>query len=392
MYTSSPTSVILSHTPLPPSPSPWPTVDPFLFCVHHNDEYPAGDERLAPRASLAGRRIGSDFSARDGWSMYHGEVVPGFPEHPHRGFETVTLARRGYIDHSDSLGATARFGQGDAQWMTAGAGVVHSEMFPLVRRDAPNPTELFQIWLNLPRADKMTPAYFTMLWSEELPTLSVRAGGGGAGGAGEVRRVAASVTPLRDLRPSPERPPAVELTAVAGRFGGVTPPSPPPSSWASRPESAVAIWSMRFEAGSAVTLPPAPEGARRTLYVFEGAEGASLRAGVASGDEPLSPPLGPLTERASVGHAVSLRPEAPAHLRAEGGWVEALLLQGRPIGEPVVQHGPFVMCSRDEIMQTIRDYQRTGFGGWGWGRRDPVHAREAGRFAVHADGREERRG
>jgi hypothetical protein len=99
---------------------PWVTADPFLFCVHHDDAYPRGDERMAPVASLAGRDLGADFSRKDGWSMYHGEEVPGFPAHPHRGFETVTIARRGFIDHSDSLGATARFGGGDVQWLTRG--------------------------------------------------------------------------------------------------------------------------------------------------------------------------------------------------------------------------------------------------------------------------------
>jgi redox-sensitive bicupin YhaK (pirin superfamily) len=69
--------------------------------------------------------------------MYHGDVVPGFPQHPHRGFETVTVVRKGLIDHSDSLGATARFGAGDTQWLTAGAGIVHCEMFPLVEREMP---------------------------------------------------------------------------------------------------------------------------------------------------------------------------------------------------------------------------------------------------------------
>ena len=90
---------------------PWPTVDPFLFCVHHLDHYPAGDGRFAPAASLEGRNIGSDFSNKDGWSMYHGHAAPGFPQHPHRGFETVTFVRRGLIDHSDSLGAAARYGK-----------------------------------------------------------------------------------------------------------------------------------------------------------------------------------------------------------------------------------------------------------------------------------------
>ena len=99
-----------------------------------------------------------DFAGADGWRMYHGSIVPGFPQHPHRGFETVTFVRQGFIDHSDSLGATARFGRGDVQWLTAGEGIVHCEMFPLLDREGPNPCELFQIWLNLPAADKMVAA------------------------------------------------------------------------------------------------------------------------------------------------------------------------------------------------------------------------------------------
>src|SRR6185369_8512859 len=134
---------------------PWITEDPFLFCVYHQDAFPPGNERLGPAASLAGRNIGQDFEGKDGWRMYHGDVVPGFPQHPHRGFETVTIVRTGYIDHWDSLGATARFGMGDVQWLTAGAGVVHSEMFPLLDANQPNPLELFQIWLNLPARDKL---------------------------------------------------------------------------------------------------------------------------------------------------------------------------------------------------------------------------------------------
>ena len=77
---------------------PWVTKDPFLFCVHHLDFYPAGNEQMGPEASLAGRRIGMDFEGKDGWRMYHGDVIPGFPRHPHRGFETVTIVREGLLD------------------------------------------------------------------------------------------------------------------------------------------------------------------------------------------------------------------------------------------------------------------------------------------------------
>src|SRR5688572_29421912 len=130
--------------------------------------------------------------------MYHGRTVPGFPAHPHRGFETVTVVRRGLLDHSDSLGAAARYGDGDVQWLTAGKGIVHAEMFPLLRPDAPNPVELFQIWLNLPRADKLAEPHFSMLWSAAIPRLAERDAEG--------------------------RP--VEVTVVAGRLGEVRPPAP----------------------------------------------------------------------------------------------------------------------------------------------------------------------
>ena len=177
---------------------PWETADPFLFCVHHDDAYPAGNELLGPAASLAGRDLGQDFQGGDGWRMYHGDVVPGFPQHPHRGFETVTIVRRGFIDHSDSLGAAARFGHGDTQWLTAGKGVVHSEMFPLLNRQAPNPLELFQIWLNLPSESKLVDPYFSMLWRESLPVVVVRGEAGARGhhrGDGGGRRAGRSPRP-----------------------------------------------------------------------------------------------------------------------------------------------------------------------------------------------------
>ncbi|HET7505476.1 MAG TPA: pirin family protein [Kofleriaceae bacterium] len=324
---------------------PWQTQDPFLFCVHHDDAYPAGNEHMGPAASLAGRDIGQDFAGKDGWRMYHGETVPGFPGHPHRGFETVTIARRGLIDHADSLGAAARFGRGDVQWLTAGRGIVHSEMFPLLDRTAPNPVELFQIWLNLPRADKMVEPHFSMLWADQIPHHVVRDANGRA----------------------------TEVTVIAGRLDDAAPPAPPPHSWASRPESDVAIWSIRMQPGAIWTLPPARPGTHRTLYWFRG---AALRVG----DRTIPRTCG-----------MALRPDAAVPLAAGPGTadVELLVLQGRPIGEPIAQHGPFVMTTRGELQQAFVDYQRTRFGGWPWPSEAPVHGRE-GRFARHADGRVER--
>jgi redox-sensitive bicupin YhaK (pirin superfamily) len=333
------------------SVAPWPTLDPFLFCVHHADDYPPGDERMAPAASLAGRDIGQDFAGKDGWRMYHGDVVPGFPQHPHRGFETVTIARQGLIDHSDSLGATARFGQGDVQWLTAGAGIVHSEMFPLLRRDARNPAELFQIWLNLPRASKMAKPHFSMLWSESIPRHAHVDEAG--------RRT--------------------EITVVAGALGPHVPPAPPPESWASRPESDLAIWSIRMAAGARVELPRAiGNDTLRTLYFFRG-RGLTLSSRSHAGEHTLS-----------VRHAAVVRADRPLAMVAGDEAVEILVLQGRPIGEPVVQYGPFVMNSKAEIQQAFADYQRTRFGGWPWKDDAPVHGRDEGRFARRPDGSVER--
>ena len=323
---------------------PWKTFDPFLFCVHHLDAYPAGNEAMGPDASLAGRNIGQDFAGIDGWRMYHGDVVPGFPRHPHRGFETITIARSGYIDHSDSLGATARFGAGDVQWMTAGAGIVHSEMFPLVHRDRPNPAELFQIWLNLPRADKMVEPHFTMLWNHTIPRLQAR----------------------------DDADRQTEVAIVAGRLGERQAPSPPPHSWAARAQSDIAIWTLDMAPGARFTLPPTDPGSHRTLYFFRG---PGIRIGELSTDAPLG---------------ARLRPDARVELENGDGDSQLLLLQGRPIGEPVVQYGPFVMNAAHEIQRAYLDYQRTSFGGWPWPSDGPVHARDDGRFAIHADGRTER--
>lgn len=321
---------------------PWETVDPFLFCVHHDDAYPRANARLGPDAPLAGRELGQDFSRKEGWSMYHGAVVPGFPAHPHRGFETVTIVRRGLIDHSDSLGAAARYGGGDVQWLTAGRGVVHAEMFPLLDRFAPNPLELFQIWLNLPAASKMASPYFTMFWSERIPHRTVSDAAGRA----------------------------TEIVVIAGGSDAL---APPPDSWAARADADLAIWTIRMDPQARWTFPAAGgAGAKRNLYFFKG------RSATIAG------------EAVSAPSAIELTPDAATDIENGSAVSEFLLLQGRPIGEPVVQYGPFVMNTWAEIAQTFDEYRRTKFGGWPWADDAPVHGAEPVRFARHTDGREEK--
>ena len=322
----------------------WQVLDPFLFCAHHDDPYPAGNARLGPAASLSGRNLGQDFDAANGWRMYHGQVVPGFPSHPHRGFETVTVVRKGLVDHSDSLGAAARYGHGDVQWLTAGKGIVHAEMFPLLDAQGPNPLELFQIWLNLPARDKLAEPHFAMFWRKTIPQRTVRDAAGKA----------------------------TEVTVIAGQYGDATGNPPPPQSWASRAEAHVAIWTLRLEPGAKFTLPAAPAGANRKLYYFRG---VSLK-------------IGGVTLASQTG--AQLRADVPAVLENGASESELLLLQGTPIGEPVVQSGPFVMNTRSEIQQAYSDFRATRFGGWPWPSDDPVHGQEAAHFARHPDGRTER--
>jgi redox-sensitive bicupin YhaK (pirin superfamily) len=319
----------------------WPCIDPFLFCAHHDDAYPSANAAMGPDASLEGREIGQDFAGIDGWRMYHGDTVPGFPAHPHRGFETVTYVRKGLIDHADSLGAAARFGRGDVQWLTAGKGIQHAEMFPLMDRKGPNPLELFQIWLNLPAESKLADPSFTMFADAQVPKLVVRDGDG----------------------------PATTVTVIAGALPGAVPPAPPPDSWAARADSEVAIWHLVFEPGARWTMPRAAVDVVRTLYVFDG---ESLT--IAGHDGELGRDTG-----------VLVRSDVPVELSSERG-VEVLVLAGRPIGEPVAQYGPFVMNTEAEIRQAFADYEKTGFGGWPWDEAGPVHPADQGRFARHIDG------
>jgi redox-sensitive bicupin YhaK (pirin superfamily) len=319
----------------------WETADPFLFCVHHEDNFPNGNEEMGPDVKyLNGRHMGDDFIIKDGFRMYHGKSVPGFPGHPHRGFETITVVRIGIVDHADSMGAAGRYGNGDVQWMTAGKGVQHSEMFPLIHADKENTMELFQIWLNLPKKHKMVEPHFKMFWRESIPN-----------------HIHTDVANKKTI-----------VEVIAGTLDKSQAPAPPPDSWAADTANEVAVWNLKMEAGASFTIPKASAGINRTIYFYEGKD---------------------ITVAGTVishYHAIELTADVDVDIKA-GEETSILMLQGKPIGEPVMQYGPFVMNTKQEINEAFEDYHKTQFGGWPWKRYDQVHDRNKSRFAKYADGK-----
>lgn len=323
---------------------PWETQDPFLFCAYHRDEYPEGNTNMGiDFEQLKGRNVGNDFTLKDGWRMYHGANIPGFPYHPHRGFETITINKEGVVDHSDSLGAAGRFMGGDVQWMTAGKGIQHSEMFPLINQDKANPLEIFQIWLNLPKASKMVEPHFKMLWNEEIPIVNHKDDS--------------------DSRTT--------IQVIAGKINNTKALEPTPDSWAANSKNAVGVYTVKMDANAIWTLPKLEVEANRSLFFYKGNK--------------------IIIEEKTIytNHIIEL--QANANIEIQNGNQDAyfLILEGKPIGEPVAQYGPFVMNTQEEIQQAMKDYGRTQFGGWPWSEREVVHHREKGRFALHTSGKEE---
>ncbi len=322
---------------------PWETENPFVFCAYHKDKYPPGNNTLGPDTSLEGRRIGQDFILKDGWRMYHGKTVPGFPVHPHRGFETITIVKQGFVDHADSLGSAGRYGAGDIQWMTAGKGIQHSEMFPLINKKRENKVELFQVWLNLPKANKFTEPHFKMLWNDSIPMIKEQDSNG-------------KIT---------------EINLISGIFKDVAAPEPTPDSWAANSENEVQILTVKMQANSKWILPKSGPDLNRTIYFYQGdllqIQGESI----------------------TVNRSVQVKSDVDIYIQSYEEESFLLILQGRPINEPVIHQGPFVMNTEDEIIQAYYDYQETQYGGWPWKKAEHVHKRKKSRFAIHANGKEE---
>jgi redox-sensitive bicupin YhaK (pirin superfamily) len=224
------------------------------------------------------------------------DYLAGFPAHPHRGFETVTYMLDGHMQHKDNHGNTGDLGPGDVQWMSAARGIIHSEM----PQQSEGRMRGFQLWLNLPAREKMKPAAYRDINAREIPTVSLEGGG--------------------------------QVKVIAGRFGETVGPI--------HGGSTDPHYLDVHLAPGAVFEGALPAGHNAFLYVYEG------EALVGEAREPLA-------KRA----AGLLSDGEKARIEAGAEGARVLVLAGRPLGEPIVQYGPFVMNTREEIEQAIADYQ-----------------------------------
>lgn len=235
------------------------------------------------------------------------DYLAGFPSHPHRGFETVTYMLDGHMRHEDHLGNRGDLGPGDVQWMTAARGIIHSEM--------PQQTEGrmrgFQLWLNLPAAEKMGPAHYRDIPAREIPVVALPSGG-------RVKVVAGSLTLAGQTVSGPVNGPAATLSTDPRYF------------------------DLQLPAGSAVQV-PLPADYNGFVYLYEG----EAQIGPAE-----SPTRLPRAAAAVLTHGESVR------IAAGPDGARALLLAARALNEPVVQYGPFVMNTRAEIERAVDDFRR----------------------------------
>lgn len=228
------------------------------------------------------------------------DYIAGFPPHPHRGFETITYMLEGRMRHEDHLGNVGLLGAGGVQWMTAARGIIHSEM----PEQEQGLMRGFQLWLNLPGKDKLGDPGYRDIPAGEIPRLTSAEG--------------------------------VEVVVIAGQFDDGQLQQ---AGAVQRPHTEPQLFDLRLPAGSRIA-PRLPEGHRVLLYVYEG---------------DLELP-GTRPQRATAGHLVRLSDEGELQLRSAGG-AKVLLIAGKPLGEPIVQYGPFVMNTREEIEQALRDFR-----------------------------------
>jgi redox-sensitive bicupin YhaK (pirin superfamily) len=278
---------------IPPPPRHWVGDG---FHVHSMFSYDDSPERISPFLLL-------DYIASEEFAPSEGEPR-GVGEHPHRGFETVTILRRGEVEHRDSAGHRGRIGPGDVQWMTAASGVVHEEKHSAAFTRTGGVLEGVQLWVNLPAEHKMSPPKYQDLTRDRIPVVDL------PHGAGSVR-------------------------VIAGAYEGTRGPA---STF-----TPIHLWELALRAGKAVDL-KLGDGHTAALLAFDG------RVALNGGKTLASSELAHLSRQ---GEIVTLSAERDSAL---------LLMSGEPIAEPVVGYGPFVMNSHAEIGQAIRDYQSGAMG------------------------------
>jgi redox-sensitive bicupin YhaK (pirin superfamily) len=228
----------------------------------------------------------------------------GVGEHPHRGFETVTIVYQGEVSHRDSTGAGGKIGPGDVQWMTAASGILHEELHSEEFTRTGGTLEMVQLWVNLPAKDKMsTPGYQTIL-STDIPTVELPDAAG-------------------------------NLRVIAGDYDGNKGPA--------RTFTPIDVWDVRLNAGRSVEF-DVPEGRTLALVVLRGNV-------TVNGSEVAHQAQMVLLDRANREVMIEASTDA-----------SVLLLSGEPLGEPIVGHGPFVMNTTQEINQAITDFHLGKFG------------------------------
>ncbi|MDO7899946.1 pirin family protein [Pseudomonas citrulli] len=228
----------------------------------------------------------------------------GVGQHPHRGFETVTIVYQGELEHRDSTGSGGKIGPGDVQWMTAASGILHEEFHSEAFARQGGFMEMVQLWVNLPAKDKMAPAGYQTLLKADIPNIALKDDAG-------------------------------SLRLIAGRFDGQQGPA--------KTFTPIDVWDIRLHAGKTLTL-DLVEGHNTALVVLRGSVQANGRERVEAGQLALF-------DRA--GDQLSLHANHDAVV---------LLLSGEPIDEPIVGHGPFVMNSEQEIHQAFGDFHAGRFG------------------------------
>jgi redox-sensitive bicupin YhaK (pirin superfamily) len=320
---------------------PMPIRDPIILGAYHRDLYPKGNAKMGPDPDLLkGKQLGNDFDRAADWRMYHGTEIPGFPHHPHRGFEIVTIVEEGFADHFDSKGSKGRYGDGDVQLMSAGAGVLHGEMFPLLNDESPNPFRLFQIWLNLPAKSKMTDPDYKMLWKENIPIATYKNDQGAE----------------------------TKIKVIMGNYHGVQSIAPLKNSWAMDPNHHMGIALISLAPGATFELPAVSPTLSRFVFFYDG-------NGIVNIEEYK------MQER----YIADLNGNEKVVITNGDQMAKLLILEGEPIGEPVAAYGPFVMNTEAELQQAFQEYRTTQFGGWPWGseEKDLVLPKDSGRFASY---------